>query len=117
MTHYLQHFIIEGKHLGTAVRSKELIHSDYRTPRPTAFFCPKCAEIWARCPIEREGTVGAEWEVISRVCRKHQSHYYHTPGSIDCSWKPDFVAAFPDEVIRWEFQRELEYYFNERKEA
>ncbi len=109
---YLRHFVVEGKFFGTVACEKELCHSEYHPPRSIAYFCPKCAEVWARCPVE--GTPNDnDWEVTSRVCRKHKESHWHTPGILDLPWKPGYFEGFPDPAVRWEFQRELEYHLSQ----
>lgn len=112
---FLQHFIIEGKHLGTAHRSKVFVHAELQPPQAYAYFCPLCAEIWARCPVEGIGA-DPNWRVLTMYCRKHSHPLWQVSGSILTVWDEGFVAAFPEEVLRWELQRHFEHYDNLQKE-
>ena len=105
----LQHFIVEGKYLGTAERQMLFVHAQPQRPVSYAFFCPVCAEVWARCPVERADGTTENFMVWTQACRKHTFHRLAVPGSLTLSWEPDFTAAFPDELVRWEFDRHLDY--------
>jgi hypothetical protein len=105
---YLQHFIVEGKYLGNAMRGRVFIYAEPVPPHSYAFFCPVCAEVWARCPVEIVATgKHREFTVSTHPCRKHTTHALAFPGSL-WNWDEDFTAAFPDAVIAWEFHQHLE---------
>lgn len=104
---YHRHFIIEGRHLGTAEIAEEIIHGTLIAPVPFAYFCPKCAELWARFPIE--GSV-KNWQVYHQPCRKHSHDWFSPAGALFLSWKPEFLETFPDEAVRWEFERWMNFY-------
>jgi hypothetical protein len=103
----LQHFIIEGKYLGHASRVVEV--TALRCPPSYGFYCMGCGDVYAKCPIE-----GQPWVYHQRTCRK--CRLYNSPatnglpGSIQLPWDEEFTEAFPLPVLRWEFERELEYY-------
>lgn len=102
----LQHFIIEGKYLGSAERLFDLTRG--ASPLSYGFFCHACGEVFAKCPID-----GRPWQYWSRTCRKCAAlggGSLGIPGSIDLSWDPEFTSAFPLSVLVWEFQRELDYH-------
>ena len=105
-----QYFIVEGKVLGSAERSMVFVHAQPQCPQSYAFFCPVCAEVWARCPVERREGQTEPFMVWSIPCRKHRTHALAIPGSLMLEWEPEFVEAFPDEVVKWEFDRHLEFY-------
>ena len=100
-----QHFIIEGDFLGSSPREPQLIHGIYMKPFSYAYFCPVCAEIWARCPIEDR-----PFTVWTLPCRGHTTGHYQVPGSLTLSWDNDFNLAFPPRVVEWECDRHLEYF-------
>lgn len=101
-----QHFFLEGKYLGCSSR-----YPLSRTGASTqvysyAFLCPRCGELWARCPTSEPET---PWHFIAKECRKHgRANVEAAGGSIWLSWEPEFLEAFTDAVLRWEFDRHLE---------
>lgn len=101
-----QHFIIEGKHLGTVERGRHFVHGEVQLPQAYAFFCPYCAEIWARCPVDGVKAFHA----LTSTCRRHKRSSFSVPGSLRVALDDDFNNSFPPEVIRWEFHRYLNYY-------
>lgn len=105
---YPQHFIIEGKHLGTALRSKAIVHAQMEIPYSYAYFCPCCAEVWARCPVEcPEGHSPFQvWEV---PCKKHFTDNLRIPGSLWLSWDKTYNDSFPEGMVKWELDRCLDY--------
>lgn len=101
----LQHFIIEGKYLGSTERLFNLTQGS--SPLSYGFFCHACGEIFAKCPIDNR-----PWQYWSRTCRKCLSSGSRTlgiPGSVSLSWDPEYMAALPLSVLSWEFLRELEF--------
>lgn len=103
-----QHFIVEGKHLGTAQRGLYRVHEDLRVPSSYAFFCPVCAEVWARCPVELPGGTCKPFMVLTRACRKHPTTTLGAAGELYLDWDQDFSNSFPESVWIWEFQRNIE---------
>jgi hypothetical protein len=99
-----QHFIIEGKHLGTAERTPRFVHAEVHNPVGYAFFCPCCGDVWARCPVEDQ-----PWTVWTKPCRKHSTSALDIPGSLWLSWDKEFSLALPQEVLRWELERHLDH--------
>ena len=109
-TPFQQHFMVEGKYLGSAMRSVVPVHGTLQPPRPYAFFCGSCADIWARCPIDKAANLVIDaWMVWTLPCRKCTGSKYQIPGSITMYLEPEFCDAFPDAVLRWEFDRHLDY--------
>lgn len=105
-----QHFIIEGRYLGQATRGLLLVSGGAIIPPSYAFFCGRCAELWARCPVDEvPGQPRCEWQVWRRPCRKCPPHSGEVPGSLILPWDSDFNHALPDDVVRWEFERHLEW--------
>lgn len=111
---YTRHFIIEGKHLGAATFSEQLSLEGPRTPDSFAYICPVCGDLWARVPVENLSGVTSRFAPLSRTCRKHFEHSLAVPGSIGVVWEQGFDESLPDEVVRWEFSRHMEYYDKEQ---
>lgn len=104
-----QHFIIEGRHLGTAMRRSESREDGARVPLSLAFFCRVCGDLWAKCPVEASPGKPSAWICYNVDCRKHQKPGgVAVPGSLHLSWDDEFSSSFPLEVVRWEFDRHLE---------
>lgn len=99
-----QTFFVEGKYLGQAMRPLVLHMGAYAPPLSFAYFCPVCAELWARCPV-----AGSEWMVWTRPCRKHPPQYSSIPGSLWLPWEKSFNDAFTPELLAWELDRHLDY--------
>ena len=105
---YQQHFLIEGKHYGTALRGSVTVHAELQPPDSLAYFCPVCAEVWARCPVETgRGTI--PFHVLTMPCRHHPTHGLAVPGSLWINWDGAYTDHFPENVVRWELERHLEF--------
>lgn len=99
-----QHFLIEGKYLGQALRPPG-------SPS-LGFFCYECGEVWARAPVDGHQPQVTKWHYLASLCRKcgdKVGYSLTVPGSIYFAY-PDagFPAAFPDAVLQWEVQRHFE---------
>jgi hypothetical protein len=109
---YTQHFIVEGAYLGSAVRGRLSVTGGTSDPQPYAFFCGSCAELWARCPVDKlSPSIQQEWMVWRRPCRRCAGHSGEIPGSLLLPWEEDFnncLAEVPD-ALRWEFQQHLTF--------
>jgi len=100
-----QYFFHRGQLLGTVERKLLLVHWDLHQVRGTAFFCPKCSELWANCPVE-----GKESSVVMRPCEKHTpSHKFEEPGCFSLTWDKDFTEALPPAVLRHEILLHFNY--------
>ena len=105
----LQHFIIEGKHMGTAPRTPVRVHDRLSLPDSSAFFCPVCGDVWAQCPIVLEDGSVSPWMPWRMKCRKHAAAYsVEVPGSLFQIWDKPFNDAMPEAVLWWEFNRLLD---------
>jgi hypothetical protein len=102
---YTQHIIVEGRHLGTTERPPALVMGQFQRPISYAFFCPCCAEIWARCPVEGQ----ERWMVQTIPCRKHSTSKYVVPGSLTLPWDGEFTTALPKDALSWELERHLDH--------
>ena len=105
-----QLFFIEGKLLGEAPRL--LIRTDrdvWGAPLSRLFFCARCGEVFARCPVLKDDGEHSLWSPVYALCRRCAPLGNLIPGSIWFYEEP-FVAAFPDAVLRWELERHLDYH-------
>lgn len=104
-----QHFIVEGRHLGTAMRRSEMREDGARVPLSFAFFCRKCGDLWAKCPVEPSPGESSPWICYNIDCRKHQTPGNPAiPGSLQLPWLDPFNEVFPEAVTKWELDRHLE---------
>ena len=105
---YRQHAIVEGKHLGTWARGATVSFGEESAPYPHAYFCPNCAEIWARFPVD-EGKPA--WIARSNLCRKcWASSQTEIAGSLWWWFSVGFNnTEWSDGMIAWEFARCMEY--------
>ena len=94
------------------MRGYVFTHGEPHIPYSYAFFCPVCAELWARCPVEVKGD-SSKFQVITRGCKKHSQHAYEIGGSLWTVWDKTFNEAFPDGLMKWELDRHLALYDNE----
>lgn len=106
---FLQHFIVQGKYLGSALRGKVWVQAERQSPRSMTFVCGVCGDAWAKCPVEKVGspTELTQFIAMLRVCPKHSQSSYDVPGSLTLSWDGDFNDSFPEAVVQWEFQQHL----------
>ncbi len=109
---FTQQFIINGRYLGTAERKHTFTHGQITAPSSYAFFCPHCANIWARCPVTQKYTEATSFfQVLSIPCERCPMRLpYHIPGSVFLSWDKEFSEAFPDELIAHEFNQAVKLY-------
>jgi hypothetical protein len=105
-----QHFIIEGKYLGSSEREMIYVHAQKQIPYSYAFFCPVCAALWATCPVEMISGKPEHFQVLTRACHRHYHHAMEVPGSIFVGWDKDFNNAIPLEALRWELKQHLELF-------
>lgn len=57
----------------------------------TAFFCPRCGEVWGRIMDDRV----AGWSAVTSLCGKHNG------GSFIAPWRSSF-EELPPEVLQYE---------------
>lgn len=102
---YRQTFEIEGTAAwGEADRDPDLRMR--AAPFSLAYFCPKCARIWARCKIE-----GEPWMVTTVACSNcGKFSLISIPGSLWRALDNDFNYALPREVLLREFELHLQWY-------
>jgi len=110
---YDQHFHVEGRFLGSVVRSHVIVHGERQPAYSYAYFCPDCGELWAKCPVTDENGFVNKWQIQGGHCRLHPGPSQFTvAGSLLLAWEPEYSALLlscPD-VVRWEYQRHMEYY-------
>jgi len=108
---YTQHYIVEGKPLGSSPRGPTLVHATLAAPDSYAYFCPICAEVWARAPtISPSGKV-SRFTVWTLACRKHHdTERLSVSGSLLLPWDNTYNEALftSDAALRWEFQVHME---------
>ena len=101
---YKQLFEIEGELLGETERTREIRTA--AAPFSMAYFCPKCARIWARCPVEKE-----PWMVTTVTCKAcGKLSLISIPGSIWRALDDEFNEALPRAVLLRELSLHLEWY-------
>jgi hypothetical protein len=104
-----QHFIIEGRYLGSAPRTFDLFAEAF--PRSVLLYCDQCGEAWAKFPVEASDKSVRPWIAYRMTCRKHTTiTHLDVPGSIWLSWDSDFLKALPLPVLEWEFNRQVDYF-------
>lgn len=88
-----ERFILRGARMGSwTIPWFRTNGGELHTVSSTAFFCPRCAEIWARRVILNEW-----WSVESRLCDRH--------GYGSLLWESDLqlLGYLPLAVISYEF--------------
>ena len=99
-----QHFIVEGKYLGTIPRASLVLHGHPAPPVSFGFVCHVCGEVWARAGIDAR-----PFFFFTKPCRKHSGNGCMVPGSMWMPMEPDFTNALSGEVLKREFLLHLDY--------
>ena len=109
---FTQQFIINGQFFGTTDRYWQRCHESVMPPQSLAFFCPVCADVWARCPVTSNNTGAvSDFQVYKLHCRKHPPrHQQQVAGSLFLSWDNELSNAFPPEMLRRELLLHLDLY-------
>lgn len=109
---FIQRFIVEGRYLGEGRRTFDKRGMVPSAPVSYAFFCPVCAEVWARCPVSLPDSEKYQpFQVLTANCRKcRTNNVFKVPGELTCSWDHEFVEAFPQEVLQRELMLLLDLY-------
>ena len=102
-------FWVEGEYLGFAPRTLTFVHAEAQEPHSLCYVCPQCGDAWARCRMAG-GKMTNWWMTITANCRKHAGHSLIVPGSLWLSWDKELTDSFPDGVLKWEFDRHIDYY-------
>lgn len=99
---FVRHFFVGKQYLGSSDDHLRFIHGEAQEPLPYCMFCPTCAEIWARLPVDGSSR---EWRVISHYCEAHPGpSKYVVHGSLMLNWEPELTAILPADAIRREFE-------------
>lgn len=114
---FRQLFFIEGRLLGDCPRAFVLVHAEIQQPASALFFCRKCGEVFARCPILHPGGKSTHWQSFAKLCRKCSGDSTEVPGSLWLSWDKEFLGALPMPVLQWELERHLDFYASHEKES
>lgn len=91
-------------------RTKELAHP----PTGRAFYCPHCAEVWARGMVMKADGTFFRSDIDVRACEKHSVEYgtdlcFNPPGSILISWDGWWNSALPREALHRELLLSFQY--------
>ena len=97
-----QFFFIEGRGYTPCQRGPRTVTQ--QRPVSFAFFCPVCAEVWARAGIPDE-----RFFAFHVPCRKHTYDGVKVPGSLYACGDVDFLKALPADVLLREFLLHLDY--------
>ena len=108
------HFYADNKYLGSAVRGLRRVHAEYQRPYSHAWFCPDCADVWARVGVFPLGSSQNErFTVEGGQCQQHAGPSpYHVPGTMLLAWDDEFnklLLSCPDAVKR-EFDLHMKFY-------
>lgn len=85
-------FFVSGKNLGESPITPLWGEP---TPRSYAFFCPVCAEVWAKCPVLPTEATITPYMVWTRCCSSHFRHRGEIPGSVGLVWDPEYESNWP----------------------
>ncbi len=112
-----QHFFIEGRSFGSAIRGGPRdVNQHGEGPISYAFFCPDaaCGRVWALAPM-----ADRPFQVWSRLCSRHRGRSHDTggpAGTLALAWDAHWTEALPEQVLRWELERELDYIESQQQE-
>lgn len=112
----IQHFVVEGKPMGSHMLPMKVNGSgQLYEPFSSAWFCPYCADIWARAFITGGDRESKRFKVFEHPCRRHlQDLNYESrfgvPGSLIPWQQPELQDTFPPEVWQWEFLRHADWW-------
>lgn len=100
------HFFVGSTFMGNGQRDM-LDHEPKRSPPlSTAFFCPKCGEVWARTVIP-----GQAYMVYALLCERHTLDWpWQVPGSIWLACEAQHNASLSREMLEREFAIHLAHY-------
>lgn len=107
-------FFVGQDYLGGAPAPDEWVHNEIHQAVGQAFFCPICADCWARAVIS-----GRPTQVRHRPCERHQPGFKlngnslghvsfgEIPGSLYLMENREWNTSLPDAVVRREFRLTL----------
>ena len=107
-----QNFIIDGKYLGVGPRKPKRVHETAIIPWSMVFFCAKCGQVYAMCPVTDSLGNVSEFQAFQGLCLRHPptKMYSQIPGSIWQSWDKEFLEALPMPVLQYELERHMQAY-------
>lgn len=115
---YQQQFIIDGRLFPAVERQPSFCAGQEILPVSYAFFCPCCADVWARCPVTDSAGTVALFQPVTNHCRKHrpldQRKHWLIPGSVWLEVYADdteYLAAMPQELLQQELLLHADYLF------
>ena len=118
-----QHFFLGGTYAGSSPRRSFLARGlDYQIDPPSlSFFCSVCGEVYAKAPVARDDGSTTPWRAVPACCQRcaPPQFYNNPPGSLYLAvgFDPDLASAFPYAVLKWEFERHIDWYFKEKYES
>lgn len=92
---YSQHLYLDKRDLGSSPRDTIFVHGEAQPPHSSAFFCPVCADVWARAAVLRSDGQMMRAVVWTRPCHKHTGDGYGISGSLLLPWDRGFNEALP----------------------
>lgn len=117
---FYQLFIVEGRYLGHGVRTLDRRNPIVEVPRSSAYFCPHCAEVWARFPVERvrDSCNYERFESHVKCCRNcTEPHSSRPSGELWLSYDKSFNDAMPLQALHRELLLLLNFYYPEKETA
>lgn len=103
---FTQAFFVEGHFYGSATRGLRQVDDrpgEYYFPESLLFFCDKCGEVFAKCPVVDKDGKQVRWRSIAGVCKKCPSDLtFRSPGTVWLSWDEGFADAMPKELLEKE---------------
>lgn len=105
---YTQTLFIGSSPCGPATpRRLHRVREELWAPPSYAWFCPVCADIWARAFVP-----GEEFQVTVNPCIDHELKYWRTlvPGSLLLVFDPEFNLDLSLEAWAREFEVHVRYF-------
>lgn len=101
-------FFVAGQCYPAAPRPLERIHEEWQRPCSYAWFCPVCAEIWARCVVANHSFM-----VWTHVCEAHKDMFAPSiivPGSLLIPLQDSFNESLPLPLWQREVELHIRHY-------
>ena len=113
MNNYQQSFFVNGRFYGTFPRkARRDQDQEGRTEPPDSllFFCTKCGEVYAKCPVVDLAGKQLRWRSIAGVCGKCPSDLmFLNPGNVWISWDWEYQTAMPKELLERELVNLIDF--------
>jgi len=114
---FTRHYLVNGKLLGSVQCDKVVVHDQMAEPTSYAYFCPVCANIWARAPVVNNATGETiRFQVWSICCEHHQDRVVgksEIPGQLFLRWDKPYNDLFPREVLQYETNQAIKHLFKD----